>query len=65
VTPKQRATGAKFDRFGLLNIRRGGKYVTVYFDDMSYTARRVTSYTPKEYEQKVVHVPYPENGRKY
>jgi hypothetical protein len=48
-----------------MNIRRGGKYVTVYFDDMNYTARRPKDYQPAQHEQKVVHVPYPENGRKY
>lgn len=65
LTPKQRAAGAKFNRFGLMNIRRGGKYVTVYLDDLSYTARRPKGYQPKSHEEKQVHVPYPENGRKY
>jgi hypothetical protein len=65
LTPQQRAAGAKFNRFGLMNIRRGGKYVTVYLDDISYTARRPNDYQPKQHVQKHVHVPYPENGRKY
>jgi hypothetical protein len=63
--PKQRAAGTKFNRFGLLNIRRGGKYVTVYLDDLSFTARHPANYQPIQREQQVVHVPYPENGRKY
>ena len=54
-----------FDRFGLLNIRCGGKYVTVYFDDLTYTARRPSNYKPVEHEQTITHVPYPPNGRKY
>jgi hypothetical protein len=65
LTPQQRAAGTKFNRFGLMNIRRGGKYVTVYFDDLSYTARRPKDYRPMQHEQAIVHVPYPENGRKY
>ena len=63
--PKQRAARTKFNRFGLLNIRRGGKYVTVYLDDLNYTARRSANYQPIQHEQTVVHIPYPENGRKY
>jgi hypothetical protein len=65
VSPQQRAAGARFNRFGLMNIRRGGKYVTVYFDDLNYTARRMKDYQPKQHEQSIVRVPYPENGRKY
>jgi hypothetical protein len=65
LTPKQRTAGATFDRFGLLNIRRGGKYVTVYLDDLTYTARHPRDYRSKSYEQSVVHVPYPPNGRRY
>jgi hypothetical protein len=37
----------------------------VYLDDLNYTARRRKDYRPVQHEQKVVHVPYPENGRKY
>ena len=65
LTPEQRSAGAKFNRFGLLNIRRGGKYVTVYLDDLNYTARHPQGYQPKRHDQAAVHVPYPENGRKY
>jgi hypothetical protein len=65
LNPKQRAAGTKFNRFGLMNIRRGGKYVTVYIDDLSYTARRPKDYRPARHDQKTVRVPYPENGRKY
>lgn len=62
---EQRAAGATFDRFGLMNIRCGGKYVTVYLDDLNYTARHPKDYRPLKYQQAVVHVPYPPNGRKY
>jgi hypothetical protein len=65
LNTRQRAAGAVFNRFGLMNIRRGGKYVTVYLDDLSYTARRPKDYQPKWHEERQVHVPYPENGRKY
>jgi hypothetical protein len=38
-----------------------------YFNtkDVTYTARHPKDYRPKLHEQTVVHVPYPENGRKY
>jgi hypothetical protein len=65
LRPEQRKAGATFDRFGITNIRRGGKYVTVYLDDLTYTARRPANYQPVRHEEKVVHAPYPENGRKY
>jgi hypothetical protein len=65
LSPAQRKAGATFDRFGITNIRRGGKYVTVYLDDLSYTARRPAGYRPARHEEQVVHVPYPPNGRKY
>ncbi len=65
LTPQQRAAGAVFDRFGLANNRAGGKYVTLYFDDLSYTARRAAGYQPVRHEQQVTKVPYPRGGRKY
>jgi hypothetical protein len=39
LTKEQQASGAQFTHFGLLNIRRGGKYVEVYLDDLQYTTR--------------------------
>ncbi|MBN2357798.1 hypothetical protein JXO59_16930 [candidate division KSB1 bacterium] len=60
---KQRQVGAVFDRFGLLNPRKGGKYVDVYFDDLRYVARRKEK--PAFQKQIVVTVPYPEGGRLY
>lgn len=65
VTPEQRHAGATFDRFRLLNLRRGGKYVTAYFDDLTYTARRAKDHQPVRHEQQVIAVPYPDGGRKY
>jgi hypothetical protein len=65
LTREQHAAGATFDRFGLMNIRRGGKYVTVYLDDLSYTARRPPGEAPERHRQTIVRVPYPERGRKY
>lgn len=65
ITTEQRAARATFDRFGLMNIRRGGKYVTVYLDDLSYTARRRPGMVPERHRQEVVTVAYPEGGRRY
>jgi hypothetical protein len=65
LTPEQRKTGSAFDHFGLLNPRKGGKYVDVYFDDISYVARYPENYKPGKFEQKVTRVPYPELGRTY
>ena len=65
LNPEQRRAGATFDRFGVLNLRRGGKYVTVYFDDLTYTARRPANYRGVRHEQKVIAVPYPDGGRRY
>ncbi len=65
LKPEQRAAVATFDRFGIMNKRVGGKYVTLYFDDMNYTARRPKGHEPVRREQKTVTVPYPEGGRKY
>jgi hypothetical protein len=65
LTPEQREAGASFDRFGLLNPRKGGKYVDVYVDDLTYVARYPENYKPQNFEQKTVKVPYPNLGRKY
>src|SRR5262249_22564008 len=40
VTPQQRVQGARFDRFGLWNLREGGKFVEVCLDDLTYLSRR-------------------------
>jgi hypothetical protein len=64
-TPAQRAAGAKFDRFGIMNVRKGGKYVTMYLDDLSYTARRGSDYQPPHRTQEIVKLPYPADGRQY
>jgi hypothetical protein len=34
-----KAAGATFDRFGLFTLHRGGSFVRIYFDDVSYTAK--------------------------
>jgi hypothetical protein len=65
LTPQQRSAGATFDRFGMASIRKGGKYVALYLDDLTYTARRPQHYTPVYHEQQVTRVPYPPGGRKY
>ena len=65
LTPQQRADGINFDHFGVCNLRCGGKFVEVYFDDLTYTARRPKEYKPAFHQQKVTFVPYPDGGRKY
>src|SRR5207302_10650807 len=51
-----RAEGASFDRFGLASLRTGGKYMTVYFDDLTYTARRPANDKPVFHKQEVTKV---------
>jgi hypothetical protein len=65
LTAKQRAEGAHFDHFGVANLRAGGKFVVVYFDDLTYTARRPADHRPVFHKQEAVKVPYPPGGRKY
>jgi hypothetical protein len=65
LTPEQRKVGATFDRFGLRNMRGGGKLVDIYFDDLTYTVRRPKDYRPVHHKQEFVRVPYPEGGRRY
>lgn len=65
LTREQRETGSTFDHFGLLNPRKGGKYVDVYFDDLKYVVRRPSNFKPKFHKQKIIVVPYPKFGRKY
>jgi hypothetical protein len=42
LRPEQVKKGATFDRFGLCTTTVGGQVVKIYFDDLSYTARRDT-----------------------
>jgi len=65
LSEKQRAEGAVFDRFGVANLRAGGKYVVVYFDDLTYTARRPKHYQPVFHKQEVTKTPYPKGGRAF
>jgi hypothetical protein len=65
LTAQQRKDGITFDHFGVCNLRCGGKFVEMYFDDLTYSARRPEDYKPVMHEQKVTFVPYPEGGRKF
>jgi hypothetical protein len=65
LTPEMRKAGTTFDHFGITSPRTGGKWVTVYLDDLTYTARRPADYKPVKHEQKITEVQYPEGGRKY
>lgn len=65
LKPGVRKAGVRFDRFGLMNVRTGGKYVEVYLDDLTYTVRRAAGASPKIFPENVVKIPYPPRGRKY
>jgi hypothetical protein len=67
LSPRQRKSGAVFDRFGLANVRSGGHSVEFYLDDLTYTARREPGARPNFIRQTTVEVPYPHEqaGRKY
>jgi hypothetical protein len=65
LTSAQRAAGASLDRFGVASIRKGGKYVELYLDDLTYTENLPKAYSPVHYFQQVITVPYPPEGRKY
>jgi hypothetical protein len=62
LTPQMRADGATFNRFGMFNMRRGGNSVTVYLDDLSYTARRDPSAKRVFHQQQVIQSPYPKRS---
>lgn len=64
LTIEQRKMGSKFNRFGLLNPRKGGKYVDVYFDDLTYSSRKPKSEV-EWHKQEIIKVPYPAWGRQY
>lgn len=64
LTDEQRRAGSKFDHFGLLNPRKGGKYVDVYIDDLTYSSR-IPKKKTKKYKQEIIKEPYPAGGRKY
>jgi hypothetical protein len=40
LPPEARKAGTRFDRFGLVSWQRGGHFVEMYLDDLSYTAER-------------------------
>lgn len=65
LTPEQRKIDAAFNRFGLLNPRKGGKYVDVYVDDLTYVVKRPVDFKPIQRQQEITVVPYPSTGRKY
>jgi hypothetical protein len=65
LTPEMRETDATFTHFGISSVRVGGKWVTVYLDDLTYTARRANDATPVHHEQETTIVPYPPGGRKF
>jgi hypothetical protein len=46
LQPSGRQNGATFDRFGLLGLRRGGQFVTIWVDDLTYTATALAAEAP-------------------
>ncbi|MFC1549994.1 hypothetical protein ACFL46_01735 [Candidatus Neomarinimicrobiota bacterium] len=64
LTSEQRSAGSTFNRFGLLNPRKGGKYVDVYIDDLSYSTRKSKDEL-KKHKQVNTTVVYPKWGREY
>ena len=40
LTREQRKGNAALDRFGFLSWHRGGHFVEIYFDDVSFTVRQ-------------------------
>src|SRR5262249_41393080 len=38
LAPGHREQGARFDRFGLITMQRGGHFLQLYVDDLRYTA---------------------------
>lgn len=65
LTKEQREIGATMDHFGLLNPRKGGKYVDVYLDDLSYDVKHSKDFKAVKHQQKIIKVPYPPEGRLY
>src|SRR5262249_25875376 len=65
LTPKQRKAGATFDRFGMRNMRGGGKLVELHFHDLTYTARRPKDCKPVRHIQQITTLEYPAGGRRY
>ena len=63
LTPEQRKMGSTFDRFGILNPRKGGKYVDMYLDDLTYVVKRPDDFKAVHHKQKIIEVPYPPDGR--
>jgi hypothetical protein len=61
LTPRLRQAGATFDRFGLMS-GKSAKYVTLYLDDLTYTARRSDRDRPVRHKQEIIRVPYPRSG---
>lgn len=65
LTKEQREVGATMDYFGLVNPRKGGKYVDVFIDDLTYVVKRPKDFKKIKHEQKIIKVPYPPEGREY
>ena len=37
IRPEHKAAGARFDRFGIINMQSGGHYVEIYLDQLQFT----------------------------
>jgi len=65
LTSAQRLAGATMNRFGMANIRKGGKYVTLFLDDLTYTANWPEAFKSFHHQQQMITVPYPSEGRNF
>src|SRR5262249_61984977 len=65
LTRERRQAGPTFHRFGMRNMRGGGKLVEIYFDDLTYTARRAEGKKPVHHKQGITRLEYPARGRRY
>ena len=63
LTPQQRDAGATFDFLGITSPRQGGKWVTLYLDDLDYTVAQ--NRNNSKVRQKITKVPYPAGARSF
>ena len=65
LTREQQQARPTFDRFGVVSRRVNGMHMVMYFDDLTYMARRPKGWKQRRHEQQIIAVPYPKGGREY
>lgn len=63
LTRQQRDAGATFDFLGITSPRQGGKWVTLYLDDLDYTVAQ--NRNNSRVRQEITKVPYPAGARSF